>query len=106
MTDSSFSVRGEVHISSQIHACGPFTKLQSLPHNRSMPIRAGALAPMLVIILTTAARAQDVQVPAPTLTDAYRLFYNARYEEAAALAMALRAAGGQDLENDEVRTSA
>jgi len=71
-----------------------------------MPIRAGALAPVLVVILATAARAQDVHVPAPTLTDAYRLFYNARYEEAAALAMTLRATGGQDLENDEVRMSA
>jgi len=46
-----------------------------------------------------------VQTPAPSLTDAYRLFYNARYEEAAALAMALRSTT-QDLENDEVRTSA
>lgn len=41
----------------------------------------------------------------PTLTDAYRLFYNARYEEAAALALTLRSSGSQDLENDEVRTS-
>jgi len=40
------------------------------------------------------------------LTDAYRLFYNAHYEEAAALASALRSSGTQDLENDEVRTSA
>ena len=44
--------------------------------------------------------------PAPTITDAYRLFYNAHYEEAAALALSLRAGGTQDLENDEVRTSA
>jgi hypothetical protein len=41
-----------------------------------------------------------------TLADAQRLFYNARYEEAAALAQSLRAAGGQDLANDEVRTTA
>ena len=41
-----------------------------------------------------------------TLSDAYQLFYNAHYEEAAALAMALREGGIQDLENDEVRTSA
>lgn len=77
-----------------------------LPHNRSMPIRWGALASMLVVILTTAVHAQDVHPVPATLTDAYRLFYNARYEEAAALAMELRAAGPQDLENDEVRTSA
>jgi tetratricopeptide (TPR) repeat protein len=41
-----------------------------------------------------------------TITDAYRLFYNAHYEEAAALAASLRASGTQTLENDEVRTSA
>jgi tetratricopeptide (TPR) repeat protein len=52
------------------------------------------------------ARSQDSFNSAQTLTDAYRLFYNAHYEEAAALAMALRSNGGQDLENDEVRTSA
>ena len=67
---------------------------------------ARAVALMLVVILTTAVRAQDVQSPAPTITDAYRLFYNAHYEEAAELALSLRAAGTQDLENDEVRTSA
>jgi hypothetical protein len=41
-----------------------------------------------------------------TLTDAYRLFYNAHYEEAAALAESLRASAPQTLENDEVRTAA
>jgi hypothetical protein len=46
------------------------------------------------------------QPEARTLTDAYRLFYNAHYEEAAGLAESLRAAGPQTLENDEVRTSA
>ena len=59
---------------------------------------ARAVALMLVVILTTAVRAQDVQFPAPTITDAYRLFYNAHYEEAAALALSLRAAGTQDLD--------
>jgi hypothetical protein len=71
-----------------------------------MHLQARALASALVVILTTAARAQDTQPPPPPLTEAYRLFYNARYEEAAAWAMALRATGPQDLENDEVRTSA
>jgi hypothetical protein len=71
-----------------------------------MHSRARALASALVVILTTAARAQDGQPPPPSLTEAYRLFYNARYEEAAAVAVALRAAGSHDLENDEVRTSA
>ena len=42
----------------------------------------------------------------PTLADAQRLFYNARYEEAAALALALRSSGTEDLANDELRTSA
>ena len=41
-----------------------------------------------------------------TLTDAYRLFYNARYEEAAGVAANLRTTSAQSLENDEVRTSA
>ena len=71
-----------------------------------MHSRARALASALVVILTAAARAQDVQPPPPSLTEAYRLFYNARYEEAAALAMSLRTTGSHDLENDEVRTSA
>jgi len=71
-----------------------------------MPLRARAGALTLVVILTTAVRAQDAQTPPPSLPDAYRLFYNARYEEAAAHAVALRATGAHDLENDEVRTSA
>jgi hypothetical protein len=42
----------------------------------------------------------------PTLTDAQSLFYNARYEAAAALALALRESGTDDLAGDELRTSA
>jgi len=42
----------------------------------------------------------------PTLSDAQRLFYNARYEAAAALALDLRASDTQDLPNDESRSSA
>lgn len=49
---------------------------------------------------------QAAQTDRPTLADAQRLFYNAHYEEAAALALSLRAQGGQDLANDEVRTTA
>jgi hypothetical protein len=41
-----------------------------------------------------------------TFTDAQRLFYNARYEEAADLALVLRDSEQQDLANDELRTSA
>jgi hypothetical protein len=64
------------------------------------------IAVTFAAILPAAAQPQAPQPPEQTLKDAYRLFYNAHYEEAAALAMALRAAGTQDLENDEVRTSA
>ena len=61
----------------------------------------------MLAILSPAAHVQLLQVPpAQTITDAYRLFYNAHYEEAAALAMSLRAGDTQDLENDEVRTTA
>jgi hypothetical protein len=42
----------------------------------------------------------------PTLTDAQSLFYNARYEAAAALALSLRQPGADDLAGDELRTSA
>jgi hypothetical protein len=52
------------------------------------------------------AQASAAQPEAPPLTDAYRLFYNAHYEEAAAVAESLRASAPQTLENDEVRTSA
>jgi hypothetical protein len=42
----------------------------------------------------------------PTLTDAQSLFYNARYEAAAALALALRVSDSEDLANKELRSSA
>jgi hypothetical protein len=42
----------------------------------------------------------------PALTDAQRLFYNARYEAAGALALALRVPDIEDLANDELRSSA
>jgi len=41
-----------------------------------------------------------------TLSDAQRLFYNARYDAAAALALDLRVSDTQDLPNDELRSSA
>lgn len=71
-------------------------------HTFALPIVAAAL----LAAVFSSARVQSTQAPEHTLRDAYRLFYNARYEEAAALAMSLRAGGTQDLENDEVRTSA
>jgi hypothetical protein len=42
----------------------------------------------------------------PTLADAQTLFYNARYEAATALALALRASDVHDLASDELRSSA
>jgi len=41
-----------------------------------------------------------------TLADAQSLFYNARYQEAAALALALRSSETEDLASNELRTSA
>jgi hypothetical protein len=48
----------------------------------------------------------SVQPEGSTFDDAQRLFYNAKYEAAAALTLALRSSGAQDLANDELRTSA
>ena len=61
---------------------------------------AGAAAGVIAIAPIAAAQADR------TLADAQRLFYNAHYEEAAALALSLRAQSGQDMANDEVRTTA
>ena len=49
---------------------------------------------------------QTVSIGALTLSDAQNHFYNARYEAAAALTLALRGSQPQDLANDELRTSA
>jgi hypothetical protein len=68
-----------------------------------LPLRIFCLAVAAVVATPQLGTAQTE--PA-TIADAYRLFYNAHYEEAAALAESLRESGGQDLENDEVRTSA
>jgi hypothetical protein len=70
------------------------------------PLVRPGLSAALITVVSLVAYAQATQPPEQTLQDAYGLFYNARYEEAAALAMSLRAGGTQDLENDEVRTSA
>ncbi len=42
----------------------------------------------------------------PTLADAQSLFYNARYEQAAALTLVLRSSDPEDLAGNELRTSA
>ena len=67
---------------------------------------AGASAARAELDRAASGQTGSVQRESATLTDAYRLFYNAHYEEAAALAEALRLSGPQTLENDEVRTSA
>jgi hypothetical protein len=72
--------------------------------NRFGP-RAAAIA-LLVLALARATPASAQETAGQTLADAQRLFYNAHYEAAAALAVSLRAHDGQDLANDEVRTTA
>lgn len=61
---------------------------------------------LLLAVAPGAARIAAAQAEPPAIAEAYRLFYNAHYEDAAALASNLRASGTQSLENDEVRTSA
>jgi len=61
---------------------------------------------LLLAVPLGVARFAAAQAEPPAISEAYRLFYNAHYEEAAALAADLRASGTQSLENDEVRTSA
>jgi hypothetical protein len=48
----------------------------------------------------------SLPIGAPTFGDAQNHFYNARYQAAAALTLALRDSQPQDLANDELRTSA
>jgi tetratricopeptide (TPR) repeat protein len=69
----------------------------------TLPFRICCVAAAAVVAMSQLCTAQP---EAATIADAYRLFYNAQYEEAAAVAESLRATDGQDLENDEVRTSA
>jgi hypothetical protein len=49
---------------------------------------------------------ERVALSRPTLTDAQSLFYNARYEEAAGLALALRVSDTEDLASVELHSSA
>lgn len=66
----------------------------------------GAVCGAVVAGATLITPIHAAQTDQPTLADAQRLFYNARYDEAAALAQSLRASGTRDLANDEVRTTA
>lgn len=60
----------------------------------------------MTIVLALAILLSQETPRARTLADAQNLFYNANYQEAADLALALRASGQHDLANDEVRTTA
>jgi hypothetical protein len=57
-------------------------------------------------VVAAALASRAVLGQAPTLADAHRLFYNARYEEAAAAALADRESNPRDLASYELRTSA
>ena len=66
----------------------------------------GRLLLGLVIAAGLVAVPRAQPAPAPQLDDARRLFFNAHYERAAALALTLRESAPQDLANYEVRTTA
>src|SRR5512141_735907 len=65
-----------------------------------------ALAAFVILGGPGASTAISVPFEEPSLRDAQRHFYNARYEAAAALTLDLRGSHPQDLANDELRTSA
>ncbi|HEX5475748.1 MAG TPA: hypothetical protein VFX12_13895 [Vicinamibacterales bacterium] len=71
--------------------------------NRPRTLRAGATLAMCVGLAAILMARQDAD---PTLEAAQRLFYNAHYDESAALVLSVRARTGHDLASDEVRTTA
>ena len=73
-----------------------------------------SVASIIVVVVLALARAQDVapvrpsegtDAPEATLAGAQRAFYSGRYEEAADMSLGLCAAGADDLEACELRTS-
>jgi len=73
-----------------------------------------SVASIIVVVVLALARTQDVapvrssegtEAKAATLADAQRAFYSGRYEEAADMSLRLCAAGADDLEACELRTS-
>src|SRR5687768_8206591 len=73
-----------------------------------------SVASIIVVVVLALARAQDVapvrpsegtEAPEATLAGAQRAFYSGRYEEAADMSLGLCAAGADDLEACELRTS-
>src|SRR6185503_15256976 len=71
------------------------------PLYRTCPALVVAIASIHAVAWLQASSAADA-----TLEDAQRLFYNGRYEAAAALALTLQAAGPDALAARELRTSA
>lgn len=69
-------------------------------------VMAGAASPGAQPATLASHLTADPALKRLTFTDAQSLFYNARYAEAADLALALRASETQDLANYELRTSA
>ena len=61
---------------------------------------------LLVLVFAASIVAVPRAQSAPQLDDARRLFFNAHYDKAAALALSLRESTPHDLANDEVRTTA
>ena len=59
-----------------------------------------------IVLATAFAGWLGVQSDGPSLDKAYRLFYNGRFDESAAMCVALRSGPEYDLANDELRTSA
>ncbi len=69
------------------------------------PLAAAALA-TAVLIAPASAGERATTATRATLEEAHRLFYSGQYEEAAALALAARAADPQNLAASELRSSA
>jgi len=98
----------------------PSLSLESREGRSGRAVRRAGLAACCALALLTAGAATpgaqratgasdltaDPAIKRLTFTDAQSLFYNARYAEAADLALALRGSAAQDLANDELRTSA
>jgi hypothetical protein len=61
---------------------------------------------VLVVIALVTASSRPVHTAGPTLADAQRAFFNAHYQEAADLALALQPSDGSDLAAHEIRASA
>ncbi len=74
-----------------------------------MTFLSSGAAPLVIVAglcALTPLQGRDEPVEPPTLKDAQRDFYNARYADAAARTLALRGSQPQDLADDELRTSA